>query len=207
MTVDIPVYKRCCFCVPLRYGLLGWGYFKMTADAFFVIYLSLSMIRYVMMMKSCTDHNHRSQILEDLILPMIADAVFIVDFMATIMFIVGGHKKSVKLMRVFYFKSIAMFMFTLILTATSVVLAIQNFMLRDMLFWDRTMLMFSFYFVVLAVQTYFLILLRSEIIKLWTNTKIRFMNNATEGKFTKNCEEIGEEEEIREEEEINMEDT
>ncbi|KAJ8719406.1 hypothetical protein PYW08_011581 [Mythimna loreyi] len=195
MRLDIPMFKRCCFCLPLRYGLLGWGYFKMATDAFFVTYLTSSIIAKIMLMRSCTDNIYRSRVFEDLVLPMIADAVLIVDFMATIMFIVGGHKKSVKLMRVFFFRSIAMFMFTLTLTATSVVLTIQDFMLRNLFFLERTMLMFSFYFMVLVVQTYFLILLRSEIIKLWSKSKIIFPNNATEVKCIEKCEELREEEE------------
>ncbi|KAI8431982.1 hypothetical protein MSG28_004511 [Choristoneura fumiferana] len=29
MKGELPVFKRCCFCLPLRRGLVGWGYLRL----------------------------------------------------------------------------------------------------------------------------------------------------------------------------------
>lgn len=31
MKVELPELKRCCCCIPLRYGLIGWGYIKLVS--------------------------------------------------------------------------------------------------------------------------------------------------------------------------------
>ncbi|KAI5643299.1 hypothetical protein NE865_04717 [Phthorimaea operculella] len=39
MMVDIPNFKRCCVCLPLRYGLLIWGYLIFISFGYILMYV------------------------------------------------------------------------------------------------------------------------------------------------------------------------
>ncbi|KAJ8720030.1 hypothetical protein PYW07_012073 [Mythimna separata] len=129
MKGEIPVFRRCCFCLPLRYGLLAWGYFKM---------------------------------------------------------------KNVRLIRVFYFVSMGMWVANFLLASFTVIKTIENMVTHNMVYFmlGHPAMAICFYFVVLAVQTYFLLLLRSEIIKLRSSGEFRFVNNAAEAECTMRCDEV-----------------
>ncbi|KAJ8720029.1 hypothetical protein PYW07_012072 [Mythimna separata] len=192
MRGEIPVFRRCCFCLPLRYGLLAWGYFKLIADAFLIFLMSYVFINALIMIRIHPYNAHISQVYTGLIISMIAVTLFFTDFIVTIVFIVGGHKKNVRLIRVFYFLSMGMWVATFLLASFTVVLSIYNALTNNNVFLRLgfALIEFCFYFVVLAVQTYFLLLLRSEIIKLRSSGEFRFVNNAAEAECTMRCDEV-----------------
>ncbi|KAI8431981.1 hypothetical protein MSG28_004510 [Choristoneura fumiferana] len=41
---EAPVFKRCCFCIPLRRGLIGWGYAKLLLNILTICYIIFIML-------------------------------------------------------------------------------------------------------------------------------------------------------------------
>lgn len=138
--------------------------------------------------------NDMAQVLIDLILPIATIMTFMTDLVATILFVVAGHKKNVKLLRVFYFYSIAMFIVTVLLVTFILGSCLQYIiMLLSEGALDNIVIITLIFFVVLVQQTFFLLLLRSENIKLKnTQAEFGFVNNAAEAKCIMKCPEIEE---------------
>ncbi|KAJ8719412.1 hypothetical protein PYW08_011587 [Mythimna loreyi] len=196
MKGELPVFKRCCFCLPLRYGLLAWGYFKLIADAFLIFLMTFIFIETLRLVNVYANSDHVGDFYAGLIISSIAITLFFTDFIVTIVFIIGGHKKNVQLIRVFYFLSMGMWVATFLLASFTIITTIQavvrsiQYSSNHYFMLNQTLMASCFYFVVLVVQTYFLLLLRSEIIKLRNNGEFRFVNNAVEAECTMRCEEV-----------------
>ncbi|KAJ8720028.1 hypothetical protein PYW07_012071 [Mythimna separata] len=193
MKGEIPVFRRCCFCLPLRYGLLAWGYFKMIADLFLIVSMSFVFVSTLFWMRAGAVNKYtETQMCLELMIPMIAITLFFTDFIVTIVFIVGGHKKNVRLIRVFYFLSMGMWVATFLLASCIVISALHHTLAYHHHYMSliHVLLTFCFYFIVLVVQTYVLLLLRSEIIKLRSSGEFRFVNNAAEAECTMRCDEV-----------------
>lgn len=63
------------------------------ADGILITFLFTSMVRQILMIRvHNSDNDYLDRIIKEMIVPVIALAVFIVDLIATIVFIVGGHK-------------------------------------------------------------------------------------------------------------------
>ncbi|KAJ8719411.1 hypothetical protein PYW08_011586 [Mythimna loreyi] len=195
MKGEIPVCTRCCFCLPLRYGLLAWGYFKLIADAFIIVILTFMFINilYAMNLSTSTQY-YIDQLNTEMTVSIITDVIFLTDFVVTIVFIIGGHKKNVKLIRVFYFLSIGMWVATFLLVCLTAVASLYVLFTAEHIYHFLqiiyTLLPFCFFLISLIVQTYFLMLLRSEIIKLRNSGEFRFVNNAAEAMCTMECKEV-----------------
>ncbi|KAJ8720026.1 hypothetical protein PYW07_012069 [Mythimna separata] len=192
MKGEIPVFKRCCFCLPLRYGLLAWGYFKIFADVCLMLAIAYILAHIIMIMMIYSTEDNLHQIYPELIIAVVSITLFFTDLIVTIVFIVGGHKKNVRLMRVFYFLSMGMWVATLLLASYTIVTTLQHFFKynRRYTYLGDILMAACFYFVALVVQTYFLLLLRSEIIKLRSSVEFRFVNNAAEAECTMRCDEV-----------------
>ncbi|KAJ8719417.1 hypothetical protein PYW08_011592 [Mythimna loreyi] len=190
MKSESPVFTRCCHCFPLRHGLIAWGYLKIVID---ILYLWLISNSLVDMFNMVIPHDKR-QFQSDLVISTVGITIFFTDFVVTIMFIVGGHKKNLQLIRLFFFLSIGMWIFTFLLTDAVIVLATHELIANKNSNADTIVLVVSVYCGILATQTYFLMLLRSEIMKLKKNNEFRFENKVTEVKCTIKCEDITKEE-------------
>ncbi|KAJ8719409.1 hypothetical protein PYW08_011584 [Mythimna loreyi] len=200
MKREIPVCTRCCFCLPLRYGLLAWGYFKLIADAFIIVILTFLFPNFLYAMDIKYMEISSSQELSDwlntkMTISIITDVIFFTDFVVTIVFIIGGHKKNVKLIRVFYFLSIGMWVATFLLVCFTGVAALYRIItFKRAHHYSQFIYIllpgFCFFSVSLIVQTYFLMLLRSEIIKLRNSGDFGFVNNTAEAMCTIECKEV-----------------
>ncbi|KAJ8720039.1 hypothetical protein PYW07_012082 [Mythimna separata] len=192
MKGEIPVFRRCCFCLPLRYGLLAWGYFKMIADVLLFSLMLYIFVDALFMISLYGSNGRMKHIYTELVISVIAVILFFTDFIVTIVFIIGGHKKNVRLIQVFYFLSMGMWVATFLLASFTVIKTIENMVSHNTVYFmlGQTVMASCFYFVVLAVQTYFLLLLRSEIIKLRSIGEFRFVNNAAEAECTMRCEKV-----------------
>lgn len=190
---DIPEGKRCCVCFPLRYGLFIWGYIKMILSAFFILVMSYALLHTCMMLGYNGNEKLWNRIYADIGITSVALTVFLTDNLLTMLFIVGAHQKNMKLLRVFYFFSVAMWVVTILLTAMAVSLSIESWLSQYMSprSFVINLLNFSAYFVIIILQTYFLLLLKSEFIKLRSKRefKITVVNNPAEAKCTIKCEE------------------
>ncbi|XP_022826888.1 uncharacterized protein LOC111356667 [Spodoptera litura] len=179
MKTEVPMCKRCCFCLPLRQGLLVWGYIKLIADLYILAILAYLLVIIIAF-----------KVFEvEFACLIIAIAIFLIDFALTIVFVVGVHKKIVKYLRLFYILSIVMLAITLLLMIAYIgLVASFPWYSSTAELWEHYIKVYSSFFLVLVVQIYFILLLRSEIIKLKNSRKFRFVNNTAEALCSMECE-------------------
>ncbi|XP_063385538.1 uncharacterized protein LOC134671609 [Cydia fagiglandana] len=92
--MEAPEFKRCCFCLPLRRGLIAWGYAKVGLDMLMLAYTSLMFYFLVLFSLRFVS--------TDLVIYIFISACSLIDILFNIVFIVAGHKKSIKLLKVSY---------------------------------------------------------------------------------------------------------
>ncbi|KAJ8719399.1 hypothetical protein PYW08_011574 [Mythimna loreyi] len=199
MRTELPVCKRCCFCVPLRYGLLTWGYFKLAIG----LIVSISLIVTLYHLVEMAIYYSNSYALHHIVVISIVLVILLVDIALNLVFIVGGHTKNASLLRVYYIYNIVLWALTIALLLVMGVLMTPR-LTPDDFFSFRGWLMLvdlSSSFVNIVIQSYFLLLLRSEIMKLRGNCEFRFVNNAAEAECTMNYKEglVNEEKEMQDE--------
>ncbi|XP_035438105.2 uncharacterized protein LOC118267955 [Spodoptera frugiperda] len=172
---ELPVFKKCCFCIPLRYGLLTWGYLKLgISTAILIIFL-------IILSQIPLSHS------KDLNIVIMIIVVILTEVVVHCGFIVGVHKKAVKIMRLYFYY--ALFMWSVTMMAAVVVTGLLSVSLYftdsslEIIIFTTTIVAFA---LSIAVQTFLLLALRSEIIKLRSNCPYRFVkdDNEPEGTIT-----------------------
>ncbi|XP_063365151.1 uncharacterized protein LOC134653689 [Cydia amplana] len=175
MRSEAPQFTRCCFCVPLRRGLIGWGYCKLV--------LNVLMFAYIILICSLIGSFSVFRF-KDIAFIVVIIAVVITDTCFNIVLVVAGHRKSVRLLRVSYiYNLVSLGLVTLahcfkiytnlyyIYWATQF-MGFQTFLLVDL------MVSVALAFSVIFVQVYMILLLRSEMIKLQNQSlEIQFSNH------------------------------
>ncbi|XP_049875218.1 uncharacterized protein LOC126373208 [Pectinophora gossypiella] len=181
MRFEVPEFKKCCCCVPLRYGLLAWGYLKLL--------IGLSLLLVVLIAAFNMRHN---------IPELIAFWVFVIfvcllDISFNIVFIVGAHTKNYKLLRVFYYATIvgvvAYFLLFLVyfliqliaLTQADTAAELHNYRITVLLVEEIAEVCVN-----IALDCYLLLLTRSEILKLQRSCRFQFTNNAADAEIQYN---------------------
>ncbi|XP_061718488.1 uncharacterized protein LOC133526030 [Cydia pomonella] len=170
MRREAPGFKRCCFCIPLRRGLISWGYLKLALDL-----VAISLVIYILTAISVL---HVILIIE--IVALVIDMVF------NILLIVGGHLKAVKLLKASYIFSLV-WLGMLVLgffwqTYAEIRLALV-LMSYGMEYGDVVVIALpglSISFVQICLQIYLILLIRSEVIKLQDQSlEMQFSNPAS----------------------------
>ncbi|CAH1637049.1 unnamed protein product [Spodoptera littoralis] len=187
MNKEEPKFNRCCFCFPLRYGLLVWANVKISVAAFFITTTSYALLSLCMMFSTYGTEEMRSRFHRDVALTSVGLTFFILDFIGNIVFIIGGYKKNIRLIRFFYYYSIAVWVLSILVTALAISFSIEGWLARYLLMkiYIVHILNYFGYFMIIVVQTYFLLLLKSEIIKFKNdacNREIKFEKDSTPAK-------------------------
>ncbi|KAL0829040.1 hypothetical protein ABMA28_003908 [Loxostege sticticalis] len=171
--VDVPEFTRCCFCLPLRYGLLTWGYLKM---------IVLSVIEYTLIQNASRGKHLSFEIPPIMILFM---TIIILDLISTAIFIVGGHMKHRLLYKVYYYYSIYFLILFILIFVGNTIDEIIEFQDQNSI--DNLRFIIAYFISYLytttpliLVQIYVILLVRSELLKL-SNSNFQFVNNAAEG--------------------------
>lgn len=170
----MPVMKKCCFCVPLRHALLTWGYIKL---GFALAVLGV----YILVLMAVAQYYHYIEgdtflitiiVLVGLLLPT--------EIISHIIFIVGAHNKNVKLFKLYYYYAIFILVAIIVLTIISVIFVAID--MRDngahlnlpaeLLYAGGLISIVS-----VVMQTFLLLSIRSEMIKLRSNCPYRFVKN------------------------------
>ncbi|XP_022827183.1 uncharacterized protein LOC111356904 [Spodoptera litura] len=189
MRTELPTCKRCCFCMPLRYGLLSWGYFRFVISGLFLVGLTVGFVGLI------TAENGFRELVSIIVVGVLLLST-LTDFVLNFLFILGGHKKDVRLLRSYYVYSIVLCVLTIVLGIAS---SVHTMMMLKMFSFSNSFDV-SFYLWIMLVDTatfiaqvliqiYFLLLVRSEIIKLRSNCEFRFVNLTAEGECTLKCTE------------------
>ncbi|XP_047998187.1 uncharacterized protein LOC125235633 [Leguminivora glycinivorella] len=178
--MEAPEFKRCCFCLPLRRGLIAWGYVKVTLNMFMLAFAGLMF--YILASYNSSSYNSDVAIFSIICICLPIDIAF------TIVLIVAGHKKSIKLLKISYeYNTVWLGMLTLV-TCFMLYLDI-GFVQR---LWpyieDRKYLILEFFtgsafgICFIFVQIYVILLIRSELKKLQNQTlEMQFTNHVSSG--------------------------
>ncbi|XP_026741760.1 uncharacterized protein LOC113503849 [Trichoplusia ni] len=177
MRAELPEFKRCCCCFPLRYGLMTWGYLKLISSCLLLITFT-----YALYFTICRVLTVPGAIYyyEEITIYCIFIAILTLDATFTTVFVVGGHQKSPKLLRVYYIYGMVVLVLLLIMLS---IMTLPFFFFEDSYTSFRIrvhMIDVCSIFLEIMLQTYFLLLVRSEMVKLNSNCEFRFVNNAAQ---------------------------
>ncbi|XP_075977114.1 uncharacterized protein LOC142977229 [Anticarsia gemmatalis] len=157
MPSDFLVCKTCCLCMPLRYGLLTWGYLKTFLDLFFIYFLGAIWYSHVLFCMT----------MEDLITTTLVIFGTIMDAIMSIIFLIGCHQKKLSVIKC-YNTYVKIFLMLIIMTCAHNMLFVASGCEREgispkVILWG--------YLTLIAAHCFMLFILRSEIIKLENNTE------------------------------------
>ncbi|XP_047997736.1 uncharacterized protein LOC125235275 [Leguminivora glycinivorella] len=178
---EAPEFKRCCFCLPLRKGLIAWGYFKLLLNVLALIYVGVIASIY-------TRRTWRPVEARDIVILSFMAICLLVDMSFDIVFIAAGHKKDVKLLQISYIYNIV---WLVLLTLGNCFQLYMNVSMsyrmwkyseyRKYIVFDL-LLCAGFAFGLIFTQIYLVLLIRSEIKKLRHQTLgMQFTNHAATG--------------------------
>ncbi|XP_026741721.1 uncharacterized protein LOC113506626 [Trichoplusia ni] len=125
MGFELPRFAKCCFCIPLKIGVLLIGYFSMIASCFTLATVSYSIYRVHSYVEETTvrptPQQNPNQVSQNALSLYISFGyyllVFLYNFVINLILVIGVHKNNTKYMR-FYFTA------TQILFALSIALVV-----------------------------------------------------------------------------------
>ncbi|XP_021205035.1 uncharacterized protein LOC114244321 [Bombyx mandarina] len=175
MRFELPVLRRCCFCLPLRRGLLAWGYFKLLAIVV-EVYFTITVLYLLFVGLAMFIGFHLILIT----LPLILLTLLCVDFIFTVIFLIAAHKKKHTLMEVYYYYLIILVSIIIVLSVLMSSLLLSARTNNVELQTTRIAVVISS-FLYIFTHCYFLVLVRSAIKKIKDqNVTLRFVNNTGE---------------------------
>ncbi|CAH1637046.1 unnamed protein product [Spodoptera littoralis] len=177
MCCELPMLKRCFLCIPLRYGLIGWGYIRLVIDIILTVALTIEFTYVLRMVQT------RSYSVSNLVIISLIILLGVADFTLTVVFIIGGQRKNVKLLKICYVYNIVLWVLIIIMGVAISVYTVYLMYQHSLGFLHHIVYILTDLFTYLSqilVQGYFLLLLRSEIVKLENNSEFQFVNNAAE---------------------------
>ncbi|XP_045499768.1 uncharacterized protein LOC123697337 [Colias croceus] len=153
-SVEIPILTRCCFCFPLRIGLVAFAYVNLLLTIAVTIMLSM----YISYMRTSEQANSTEY-------PrLIADTTALVlEAAMSVVFIVALHKKHVLLMKVYLY-------FEIVFSAIGFVYSLV-FLSRESA-GELFLILFQ-----LMVQIYLVILIWSSIVKMTRDDSVKYVRN------------------------------
>ncbi|XP_061718487.1 uncharacterized protein LOC133526029 [Cydia pomonella] len=168
---EAPEFKRCCFCLPLRRGLIAWGYTKLILNILAIMYVGF--ITYIYAVRSWRPSEARTiVILAFMYICLLLDIAF------DIIFIFAGHKRNEKLLKISYIYNIV---WLGLLTLGNCFQVYLTFSISYRM-WFYIDIQYRKYIILdvltssgialslISVQIYLILLIRSEIIKLRQQT-------------------------------------
>ncbi|XP_052742134.1 uncharacterized protein LOC112057413 [Bicyclus anynana] len=183
MRCEIPILRRCCFCFPLRYGLLVWAYIKLVLS---LIFLGLTIAAIIFA-------SQRRKVSFSIELPIVL-VVTTVDIVFSVLFIISAHQKDYKKMRIFYWYNIAILSLNLAVIGLYIANGLYYMFMSPYVsllteyFWYMIAPAIAMTFLLLLSQGYLILLVRSEFLKLKNNSHFEFVNNAADEKCTGNLD-------------------
>ncbi|XP_026752599.2 uncharacterized protein LOC113512854 [Galleria mellonella] len=150
--VEIPILTRCCFCFPMRKGLVAFAYINLTLTVVATTFLSL----YITAVRNANVKELNSEYPR----LIIATTAQVIEICMTIMFIVALHKKYVVLMRVFLYFEITYSVVGLVYSLVCISEESAN---------ELFLMLFEF-----TLQIYLAILIYSSIVKMERDGTVKY---------------------------------
>ncbi|XP_047508567.1 uncharacterized protein LOC125051970 isoform X1 [Pieris napi] len=177
MRCELPILMRCCFCVPLRLGLLIWTYLKLILSLFI---LTVFCIQAELVARMSNRHVPDGE--KSFLVAMIMFGT--INSLFQIAFIVAAHKKNYKIMRIYYiYNFVYIFIPTILFIMFCIIVysRLGGFMI---------MLLSAMPFVIIIISIpiefvlniYLMLLVRSEFIKLRDSGQFEFFNHESEAR-------------------------
>ncbi|XP_049875224.1 uncharacterized protein LOC126373214 isoform X2 [Pectinophora gossypiella] len=178
MRIDIPQCGRCCVCIPLRHGILIFGYLNLAFSTFllsFEIWLTTvhgPEYTVAQSLRSSTVYLYRGVGLYSQM--WFYALLYILEILFNILLLIGAHMRA-RLLRVYYYYGIT----------TSLAALVSFVVMRNSVSYGRQDLQYkvlelAVVFSGLMVQAYLLLLIRSELKKLDQKNQMCFVNHASE---------------------------
>ncbi|XP_075976938.1 gustatory receptor 36a isoform X1 [Anticarsia gemmatalis] len=175
LPVETPMFQKCCYCVPLRYGLIVWAIVKLLIDAL-MIYAQSDVI-YV-----------RSDEYAFIIIVYTIAFMASFDFIMNIVFIIGCCWQKQSIIKAYYAHTI----FLLMLVGGFYVYSVIDVIIRVSGYknlYISVALISIIFLVILFFHYHLLLLVRSQIVKLENNFENR-TNDALEPDCTLKMEDV-----------------
>ncbi|XP_075977039.1 uncharacterized protein LOC142977182 [Anticarsia gemmatalis] len=154
-SVEIPLLTRCCFCFPLRKGLIAFAYINLILTVIVTSFLSL----YISYIRNSSESDQAALASE--YARLIADVVaLLIEVIMTVAFIVALHRKHVLLMKVYLYFEIVYSIFGFVYS-----LAFLTKETASELF----LILFQ-----LMLQVYLVILIWSSIVKMERDGSVKY---------------------------------
>ncbi|XP_013136197.1 PREDICTED: uncharacterized protein LOC106101499 [Papilio polytes] len=173
MFVEMPLVARCCFCAPLRYGLLIWAYLKLVTS---VLALGITIMWVFLWLFFTLGETSLLLLILSTLISLIADVVF------NFILIMGSHKKNRSLLCLYHRYAYAHAAIFLMLGVLWISYAIvengKPLNKPDSVIYILCMV--TSVIVPLILHIYLFIVLRSEIHKLEAKDQINFVNPINE---------------------------
>ncbi|XP_072943688.1 uncharacterized protein [Epargyreus clarus] len=161
MFCDIPDLGRCCFCMPLRRGILTFGYLNVVFSAFMVGIYSMSV--HMDMDVSLLFHGVSSEMDDTVCL-----VFYCVDILFNLALVYGAHRKILIYIKVYYNYAIATILLMIVLEIISMATSDHFVFLYIELL--------GLFFAGICLHVYLLILTRSLIRKMQISEQHTYEN-------------------------------
>ncbi|XP_023951469.1 uncharacterized protein LOC112055533 [Bicyclus anynana] len=149
MFCEIPVFGRCCFCMPLRRGILTFGYLNIVFAAFMVGVYSYSVhFSYDMAM---VYHGVAGNADSGVCL-----AIYCADIIFSVVLLYGAHRQIIIYLKVFYYYTLCTLFATIVL---EIIVATQRYFFMELE-------LLPLFFAGIAIHIYLIFLVRSLLKKL-----------------------------------------
>ncbi|XP_026752612.2 uncharacterized protein LOC113512863 [Galleria mellonella] len=154
MYCECPEFKRCCFCLPLRKGVLFVGYFIIFSNTLSIIFNSLAL-------SGNTDvfpfHTSGFTYIETELAFIISIVLYSIEILFNILLVYGSHQNKIKYVRIYFY-------FTLATTAVVFVQQIiEMTLIRYSVLIVHSVLLFICY---MMLHVYIILLVRSLLKKM-----------------------------------------
>ncbi|XP_050663498.1 uncharacterized protein LOC126964438 [Leptidea sinapis] len=153
MLCEIPEFGRCCFCLPLRRGILTFGYVNSLISAFMIGVYSYTVYHGYGL--SLVFHGATSILEDEMCL-----VLYIFDFIFSVVLVYGAHKSHIPSLKTFKYYAITTVVTMFILELLNFTSASSSFM------WVLDLS--GLFFAGLCLHVYLILLVRSFLKKLET---------------------------------------
>ncbi|XP_021184397.3 uncharacterized protein LOC110372159 [Helicoverpa armigera] len=176
MSVELPLCTRCCLCFPLRFGLIVWGYLRLVISALVLVVAERAFSKTLTLTKT------ESEVIYTVYVVLLGILIVftLADIIVNILFVIGGHRKVLKLLRAYYIYSIVLWIKTTLAGLALIGYTFYWFFLEEIDEFRVWVLVVdvSTFLGQMLIQAYVILLIRSQIIKLKRIFAFRFIKNA-----------------------------
>ncbi|XP_059046652.1 uncharacterized protein LOC131842147 [Achroia grisella] len=149
MYCDWPVLKRCCFCLPLRKGVLFLGYFIVFSNVLAILFNILD----ISLEQEIYDFSGLDMETE-FIISIVLNCI---EILVTLVLIVGAHKNKIKLIKIYFYFILGM---AVLMCVQQIV---QMSLMRHFIIIIHSVFLFICY---MMLHTYLIFLIRSLLKKM-----------------------------------------